>query len=121
VQRIAKKYTRLFGKDAIAKIEENPYILMDIVYGVDFKQIDKMAMSLGKSHDDEKRINSSIKYALVLSSYNGHTCVIKENLIKFVIDILSAGAGSVSYEDVENCLINLRVSGDTVQEERERR
>jgi|GEM_PF-4776002 len=94
-------------------------MLVDIVYGVDFKQIDKMAINLGTSCNDERRIKSSIKYALVLSSYNGHTCVIKENLIQFVLDILSAGAGEVSIEDVQNCLIDLKVIGEVVEDNRD--
>ena len=32
------------GINAIEQIEKNPYILIDIARGVDFKQIDKMAM-----------------------------------------------------------------------------
>ena len=107
----SKKVYKALGREAIEKIEEDPYILIDIVYGVDFKQIDKMAMDLGVPYNDEKRIKSSIKYALVLSSYNGNTCVVKENLIKFVIELLD-----VSTEEVENCLINLKVTGEIVEE-----
>lgn len=43
-----KVYTAL-GVDAISKIEENPYVLVDITYGVDFKKIDKIAMELRNS------------------------------------------------------------------------
>ncbi|MCL2355267.1 MAG: ATP-dependent RecD-like DNA helicase [Oscillospiraceae bacterium] len=110
----SKKVYEALGKDAIAKIEENPYILIDIMYGADFKQIDKMAIDLGIAYDDEKRIRSSVKYALVLSSYNGHTCVVKENLIKFIIDLLG-----VREEDVEDCIINLKATGEIVEERRE--
>jgi len=108
----SKKVYEALGKDAIEKIEENPYILLDIVYGVDFKQIDKMAMNMGTEYNDERRIKSAIKYALILSSYNGHTCVVKENLIKFIIDLLDVGA-----EDIENCIINLKVTGDIIEEQ----
>lgn len=110
----SKKIYDVLGKDTIEKIEENPYILIDIVYGVDFKQIDKMAMDIGLLYNDERRIKSSIKYSLILSSYNGHTCVIKENLIKFVIDMLD-----VSSEEVENCLIELKVNKEIIEENRE--
>jgi len=74
-----------------------------------------MAISMGTEYNDERRIKSAVKYALILSSYNGHTCVIKENLIKFIIDLLDVGT-----EDVENCLINMRTTGDIVEERRGR-
>jgi len=110
----SKKVYDVLGKDAIEKIEENPYILIDIAYGVDFKQIDKMAMDIGIPYNDERRIKSSIKYSLMLSSYNGHTCVIKENLNQFVIDMLD-----VSTEEVENSLISLKVNKEIIEEEQE--
>lgn len=45
----SKKVYEALGEDAISKIEENPYVLIDITYGVDFKKIDKMAMELRAS------------------------------------------------------------------------
>ena len=109
-----KKVYEKLGKNAVEEIEKNPYILLDITYGVDFKQIDKMAMDLGIEYNNNKRIESAIKYSLVLSSYNGHTCVIKENLIKFVVDILD-----VQIEDIEEALINLNAKEEIVLEKRD--
>ena len=42
----SQKVYKELGKDAISKIEQNPYILLDIAYGVDFKAIDKMALDI---------------------------------------------------------------------------
>ena len=39
-----KKVYDLLGTNAIEQIEADPYILIDIAKGVDFKQIDKMAL-----------------------------------------------------------------------------
>lgn len=61
----AKKVYEKLGSDAISQIEKNPYILVDIARGVDFKQIDKMAMDIGISYDNEKRVESGIKYSLI--------------------------------------------------------
>ncbi len=110
----AKKVYKLLGANAIDKIEENPYILIDIARGVDFKQIDKMAIDIGIPKDAEKRIASGIKYSLIRISYNGHTCVKKESLITFVCDLLG-----VTNKDVENCLINLNVNKQIVIEKQE--
>ena len=109
----AKKVYDELGTSAIEEIEANPYILIDIARGVDFKQIDKMAMDLGMEINNEKRIKSGIKYALIRITYNGHCCTLKENLIDYVRTLLG-----VNIEDVENGLINLKISGDIYEEER---
>ena len=110
----AKKVYELLGINAIEQIEADPYILIDIARGVDFKQIDKMALDLGISYDNEKRIRSGIKYALIRATYNGHSCVIKENLIQFVISLLD-----VTTENIEDGLIELRANDEIVIEERD--
>lgn len=110
----AKKVFDLFGSNAIEEIEANPYILIDITRGVDFKQIDKMALDLGINYDNEKRVISGIKYGLIRSTYNGNACVLKNNLIEFVINLLD-----VSTENVEDGLIHLKVKDEIVVEKRE--
>lgn len=110
----AKKVYDLFGVRAIEEIESNPYLLMDITRGVDFKQIDQMAIDLGISLDNEKRIKTGIKYGLIVASNNGHCCVLKSNLIEFAKTILN-----VDDELIENNLINLKVQDEIVLEKRE--
>lgn len=110
----AKNVYKEFGVNAITEIEENPYLLVDLTRGVDFKQIDKMALEIGISQDNVKRIKSGIKYSLLRVSYNGHTCVVKDNLVSFVQDLLN-----VSKQDIEDNIINLNVEGKIVVEQRE--
>ena len=108
----SKKVYQKFGKDAIVEIEENPYMLLDITYGVDFKKIDKMALDLGVKVNSMQRIESAIKYSLAISSQNGNTCVEEENLIEFVINLLD-----VQREDIEDALINLKAQAKIYIEE----
>ena len=61
----SKKIYDTLGVNAIEKIEENPYILIDLTRGIDFKQIDQMALKLGIESNNAKRIKSGIKYALI--------------------------------------------------------
>lgn len=61
----AKKIYESLGTNAIREIEDNPYILVDLARGVDFKQIDKMAMNIGIGYDNQKRIESGVKYSLI--------------------------------------------------------
>ena len=111
---LSKKVYDELGVNAIEQIEANPYILIDIARGVDFKQVDRMAMDLGMEHNNDKRIKSGIKYALIKITYNGHCCTLEENLIEYVKSLLG-----VSTEEIENSLINLKAKGEIVEEERE--
>lgn len=110
----AKKVYDLLGINAIEQIEKNPYILIDMARGVDFKQIDQMALELGISYDNQKRVESGIKYGLIKATYNGHSCVIKENLIEFVISLLD-----VTTESIEDNLISLKAKDEIIIEKRE--
>ena len=109
----AKKVYNVLGINAIAEIEANPYILIDIIRGIDFKQIDKMAIELGVEKQNDKRVKSGIKYALIKITYNGHCCTLKSNLIEYVKQLLD-----VSEAIIENSIINLKVNNEIVVENR---
>ena len=103
----SKKVYDALGINAVEKIQENPYILVDIVYGINFQNIDKIAMQIGIPLDSDYRIKSGIKYSLLVASYNGHTCVLKRNLIDYTKSILE-----VDEERIEDNLINLNVNSE---------
>ena len=107
----SKKVYDAIGKDAVEKIQENPYILVDIVYGVDFNKIDKIAMDIGIPVDSEFRIRSGIKYALLLASYNGHTCVKKDELVDYLKGLLN-----VNEENILSAIIDLNDKREIVTE-----
>lgn len=98
----ANRVYKELGIGAIEKIKENPYILLKLLYGVDFKNIDRMALTLGIEHESTHRISSGIKYAMNQITKNGNTCVLKEKLIEYVANILN-----VYPELVENEFTNL--------------
>mgnify|MGYP000089089045 FL=1 len=110
----AKKIYDLLGINAIEQIESNPYILIDMARGVDFKQIDQMALKLGINYDNQKRVESGIKYGLIKATYNGNSCVIKQNLIEYVISLLD-----VTTEAVEDNIINLKAKDEIIIEKRD--
>ena len=109
----SKKVYEKLGQDAVEKIRENPYVLLDITYGVDFRKIDKMALELGINLDNSKRIISGIKYSLILAGNNGNTCVLYENLISFVSDLLG-----ILKEQIEEEIINLKAKEEIYLEDR---
>lgn len=110
----AKRIYDKLGAMAIETINENPYILIDLVKGVNFKQIDEMALKLGTDLGSLKRITSGIKYALIQTTYNGHSCAIIQNLEEFVVNLLN-----ISIDEVENGIIHLKAKGEIVIEDRE--
>ena len=103
----SKRVYDALGVDAVEKIQENPYVLVDIVYGINFNNIDKIAMQIGIPMDSDYRVKSGIKYALLVASYNGNTCVQKENLITYVKSILE-----VDENIIEDNIINLDVTSE---------
>ena len=102
------------GTNTITTIEENPYILIDLTVRVNFAQIDQIAIKMGIDLENDKRIRSGIKYALKLSTNNGHCAVLYENLIQFVKDLLN-----VSEVMIENNIIFLKTKNEIVLEDRE--
>ena len=110
----AKKIYDKLGINSIEQIEKDPYILIDLTKGVDFKKIDNMALELGVYYENERRVQSGIRYALMRVTVNGHSCALKENLIEFVISLLD-----VSSDCVEDNLINLKAKDEIVIETRE--
>ncbi len=55
-----------------------------------------------------------MKYSLIKATYNGNSCVLKENLIEYVVALLD-----VMTENVEDALINLKAKDEIVIEERD--
>ena len=99
----AKKVYEMLGIDSVRKIEEDPYILIEITRGVDFKKIDQMAIKMGIELENKKRVQSGIKYGLIKATYNGHSCILQTNLIEYVRTLLS-----INTEVIEDNIINLK-------------
>lgn len=110
----AEEIYKKLGPNTITTIEENPYILIDLTVRVNFAQIDQIAIKMGMDLENDKRIRSGIKYALKLSTNNGHCAVLYENLIQSVKDLLN-----VSESMIENNIIFLKTKNEIVLEDRE--
>lgn len=110
----SKRIFDKLGVTAISQIEDNPYILIDLVRGIDFRQIDKMASDLGIDKSSRKRITSGIKYALIQTTYNGNSCAILQNLEEYVVNLLG-----ITIDEAEDGIIALKAKGEVVIEERD--
>ena len=111
----AQSIYKKLGNDTIGKIQMDPYILEDLGVKVDFAEIDKMAMAIGVEKGSLKRIDSGIIHGLKLATYNGHSCVIEDNLITYVSGLLG-----VSQEDVKNGIKDLKSKEKIIVEKRKK-
>ena len=71
-----------------------------------------MALKIGMEYDNEKRIRSGIKYALLRVTYNGHCAVLYENLVDFARELLG-----VSEDAIDSSLINMKAKEEIYIEE----
>ena len=110
----AETVYKKLGENALEKIGENPYILIDVASKVNFEKVDSIALKLGIDPDNYTRIRSAIKYGLERIGLNGHSTVLYENLLKFVQDLLRIDANNI-----EETIISMKAKEEIIIEERE--
>ena len=71
-----------------------------------------MALDIGITYNEPKRVESGIKFVLISDTYNGNSCTKIDDLIQFVVNLLD-----VNSEDVEDGLINLKAKGEIILKE----
>ncbi len=69
---IAHKIYKVYGEESTKKIRENPYSIVDDVYGVGFKTADTIAQKLGISNESYNRCRAGIFYILSQFASEGH-------------------------------------------------
>lgn len=79
---------RTFGKDSVATIERNPYLLCSEGIGINFEKACGIASKLPVPPADEYRIEAGIIYVIRHNLYNGHTCLPREKLLPPCADLL---------------------------------
>lgn len=93
---IANRIYQAVGKDTIDIIKENPYSLLGFVRTLNFKIVDSIGKNLGISLDNPDRLDSGVIYAIDKITEFGHTCVEKENLIKYCVELLEVDDAEIS-------------------------
>lgn len=82
--RIWKK----LGNDAIALIEDNPYLLCEDGMGISFETADRIALSRNAPKDARIRVRAALAFVLSHNTYNGHTCLPQEKLLQTTAQLL---------------------------------
>ena len=84
----APKLQARYGSTALVRVQENPYALAGEVTGIGFRTADKIALALGCSRSDRRRIEAGLVYALNMAASAGHTCVPEELLAQETVKLL---------------------------------
>ena len=109
---VSMKIHKKYGDLAEEIVKNDPYRLADEVPGVGFQTADAIALSMGFSPNDERRLRSGVRYALSDAvSSGGHTYLPRETLIRESARLLGADR-----EPIERALVQLTLKGDLIQE-----
>jgi exodeoxyribonuclease V alpha subunit len=83
--KLAMKLIERYGMSTLETIEENPYRLIDEIEGIGFLKADQIALKLGFSEDDPRRIKAAILFVVEGMVYqNGDTSLSREGIITAV-------------------------------------
>ncbi|MDO5414382.1 MAG: ATP-dependent RecD-like DNA helicase [Bacillota bacterium] len=101
----AMKLYQVYGEETIKAVEENPYRLVEDVFGIGFKKADKIAEKMGVAADDEYRIRSGIKFTLSYFAGEGNTylpqsvlCEKTGQLLDLPIDLIEEQLVGMAFE-----------------------
>jgi len=84
-----------YGTSCVARVEENPYLLIQEVDSIGFTTADQIARRLGIEPDDPLRIQAGVTYVLRWARQEGHTYLPIEKLLEVSCNVLMLDEGIV--------------------------
>lgn len=69
-----QKIFKTYGKQSIATVKENPYLLSRDIFGIGFRTADLLAQKMGIAHDSTQRVDAGIEHLLSQLAGDGHVC-----------------------------------------------
>ena len=108
----ALKILKVYGKKALAILQENPYRLCFDIFGIGFKIADRIACQLGVDPQSPQRAQAGIYYVLSNLSEKGHVCYPYRALVTETENILS-----IPRTIIQDALEMLSIEGHLVIEE----
>jgi exodeoxyribonuclease V alpha subunit len=113
----ALKLYKAYGREAVTLMTENPYRLVDELYGFGFRKADEIAMKLGLAADSPYRIDSGIKYTLEYMAGDGSTYLPEQMLLEEVSQLLDLTREQIA-ERVTEMALEGTLQMDRIEEER---
>ena len=102
IRRIIKRY----GYNTYNAIKENPYQLIENIWGIAFTTADEIAKKVGIERDDPKRIKAGLNYTLQLAAQNGSCGLILSDLLSETEVLLNVTRDAIYQalkEEVQSC------------------
>lgn len=87
---IATRIYREYGGQSVNILEDNPYVLIQDIFGVGFKIADSVALSMGIPFDDDKRLRNGVLHTLNQTEGGGDTAISQGRLIHKAKKVLEA-------------------------------
>ena len=92
--QVARLYS-VYGSGTIEKLKEDPYAMIDDIFGVGFVKADNMAFKLGFDKENERRIASGTLYVLREYAGRGNVFVPRKELAETAAGMLEVMAALV--------------------------
>jgi exodeoxyribonuclease V alpha subunit len=103
----AIKIFKTYGNQSIEKIQENPYRLVEDIWGIGFKTADQIALKLGLERHAQDRIKAGILYTITQATEGGHLYIEVPKLKDTAVQILELSETEGHTELVKNALTAL--------------
>ena len=103
----AVRVYRIYGKDSLRIVSENPYILAEDIRGINFRRADAIAAKLGMEPESSVRIESGIRYMLRTWAASGSTLMPESSLVEKTAEFLD-----VMMDNVRESLRDMVFAGE---------
>ena len=110
VEQTSRLYS-VYGADTIRKVQDDPYAMIDDIFGVGFVKADRMAQKMGFAPDDDHRVKSGVEYMLQRYIMDGHVYVPRKELVEESSKLLG-----VQMQQVDDLLVEMAFASRIVIE-----
>lgn len=104
---LAAKIFKTLGDSAVARIRQNPYLLVDEIKGVGFKKADEIAEQSGIDRDSPFRLRSAALFVLQTAVGEGHTFLPIDELSKRAVSDDVTGLGEKFLPRIHDAVMEL--------------
>ena len=105
---LALRLYRRYGLASMEALRQNPYLLVDDFYGVDFSVMDEIALGMGFDGGSQRRVDAAVLFELSHNLNNGHVFLPREKLLSAAQQLIGADGEQVerALDDlVERCAV----------------
>jgi len=110
----AMKLYKVYGQDTIEKVKQNPYSLVEDVFGINFRKADKIAEKLGVPKDDTERIKAGVFYTLQYYTSEGHTFLPNTMLCEKAAELMEIGTEQI-YDVIVQMVFDGKLHVETLE------